>query len=320
MGIEKHSTATAAPAERTAHWSGIISETYFPLRMTYRDPATFHGRLERRVSGEVALSRLRSEPAQYERMPGLIRDGSGAEEYLITLPVRAPVLFRQLGHDVTCRPGNFLVQRGDEPYRFAHDQRNDLLVMKVPRASLAERLRQPDRFCAAVVDGREDIGGLFAETVRRAHVMPEGPAAAEVLGRHLVELLALTLDGRAEVAGGASSGVRAAHLRRAQAMIAQNLPDPSLSPDAVAAACGISKRYLHDLFGDSGTTVGQFIRESRLTAARDLLQMPGSLSLAEIAYRFGFGDQAQFSRLFRERFGTTPSSYRANHACTQGGA
>lgn len=316
MGLENYSTAAAPAPERAAHWSGIIAETYFPLRLRYRDPASFQGRLERRVMGQIALSRLRSEPAQYERAPGLIRQGRDAEEYLITIPASAPVLFAQLGHDVTCRPGNFLIQRGDEPYRFAYEARNDLLVMKIARSALAERLRQPDRFCAAVVDGREGLGGLFTETVRRAHAMPGTPVTAEVLGRHLVELLALTLDGRAETEAGAASTVRAAHLRRAQAMILRDLRDPSLSPDAVAVACGISKRYLHDLFGDTGTTVAQFIRESRLKAARDLLQMPGDLSLAEVAYRFGFGDQAQFSRLFRAQFGQTPSSYRAGHAGT----
>jgi AraC-like DNA-binding protein len=30
-----------------------------------------------------------------------------------------------------------------------------------------------------------------------------------------------------------------------------------------------------------------------------------------VAYRYSFADQAQFSRLFREKFGVTPSAYRA---------
>jgi AraC-like DNA-binding protein len=41
--------------------------------------------------------------------------------------------------------------------------------------------------------------------------------------------------------------------------------------------------------------------------------MPGAGPLSDVAYRFGFSDQAQFSRLFKAMFGQTPSGYRAMH-------
>jgi AraC-like DNA-binding protein len=82
----------------------------------------------------------------------------------------------------------------------------------------------------------------------------------------------------------------------------------------VAERIGISKRYLHEIFADMNCTVSQSIREQRLRAARDLLQMASPVPLSDIAYRFGFADQAQFSRLFKAMFGQTPSSYRASRA------
>ncbi len=75
-------------------------------------------------------------------------------------------------------------------------------------------------------------------------------------------------------------------------------------------ACGISKRYLHDLFKDVNGTVSQQIRDQRLVAARDRLQASRDLSISEVAYRFGFADQAQFSRLFKAKFGMTPSEFQ----------
>jgi AraC-like DNA-binding protein len=78
----------------------------------------------------------------------------------------------------------------------------------------------------------------------------------------------------------------------------------------VADACGISKRYLHELFSDTNKTVSQFIREERLIAARDVIGASRHLPMAEIAYRFGFSDQAQFSRLFKALFGLTPTDWR----------
>ena len=49
---------------------------------------------------------------------------------------------------------------------------------------------------------------------------------------------------------------------------AGNAPEPTPA-ETVAQACAISKRYLHELFGETNATVAQFIRESRLIAARD---------------------------------------------------
>jgi AraC-like DNA-binding protein len=42
-----------------------------------------------------------------------------------------------------------------------------------------------------------------------------------------------------------------------------------------------------------------------------MLQTPDPGPMSDIAYRFGFSDQAQFSRLFKAMFGQTPSGYRA---------
>lgn len=309
MGLERYSTTALETPDRAAQWSSIIADTYFPLHLRFRDPARFEGTLERRVSGLAALSRLRTEAAEYERVPSHIRY-SQAEEYLVTIPCTAAVRFRQAGREVRCEPGSFILERGDEPYRFSYDCRNDLYVMKITRQALADRMRQPDRLCARIFDGRDGMGGLFVETVRRAHRMKTEDGADQVLGRHLVELLALAIDRQAETEGGAQSVVRASHLRRAEELIRRRLTDPTLAPDSIAEGCGISKRYLHALFADTGRTVAQYIREQRLLAARNMLEMPGALSMAEIAYRFGFSDQASFSRQFRAMFGQTPSGFR----------
>lgn len=312
MQVQSYSTAATAPPDRAAHWSAIISDTYFPLNLIYRDSATFQGILERRNAGPVSLSRLRTEPVQYERLPGLIRQNEAAE-YLVAIPSSAPVLFRQLGREVTCSPGGFILERGDEPYRFSYESSNDLLVMKVGYQAISERLRHSDKICATVFDGQDGLGGLFTETVRRAHSLSEDSGASDVLARHLIELLVLALDRQAET-DDVGSAIRSAHLHRAQETIKRRLSEPNLSPATIASACGISKRYLHELFNETGITLMQYVRESRLLAARDILQIPGDVSLATIAYRLGFCDQAQFSRQFRAHFGQTPRDFRATYS------
>ena len=312
MSVMAHSTSLLPPAVRAGHWNAVIAETYFPLHLTYRNSATFDGCLEHQVLGDLSLSRLQTEAVQYERHPRHIA-GASEEQYLITIPRRSPVEFRQLGRQVRCDPGGFIIERGDEPYRFSYGAANDLCVLKVAKPVLSNRLRNPDRFCAQVFNGREGLGGFF--TTMAQQVQAQGvsdQAAGCVLGRQLIELLTLAIDRTSETADVAHSSVRAAHLKRAEAVIRRNLSNPDLSPDLVADACGISKRYLHEIFADGNATVSQHIREQRLIATRNMLQMPNPGPMSDIAYRFGFSDQAQFSRLFKAMFGQTPSSYRAS--------
>lgn len=302
----------AIPAQaRADHWNAVIAQAYFPLDLTFRDAQRFTGRLEIGDVGDISLSRLQTEPVQYERHRRHIA-GANEEQYLITIPRKSPVEFRQLGREVRCDPGGFIIERGDEPYRFAYGSANDLCVLKVAKPVLAEKLRNPDRYCALVFNGREGIGSLFTTMAQQIQAQtPADGMSGQVLGRHLVELLALSLDRSSETDQSAGSSVRAAHRRRAETVILKNLSNTDLSPEVVAEAVGISKRYLHELFAEVNCTVSQFVREQRLRAARDVLQMPNPGPMSDVAYRFGFSDQAQFSRLFKAMFGQTPSSFRA---------
>jgi len=312
----KFSTAQAPVPDRSSHWNAVIADAYFPLELQFRNPLKFSGRLSRMPLGHVSLSRLTSDPVNYERRRAHIREAR-EEEYLITLPRASSVEFRQLGKDVRCDPGGLLIERGDEPYRFLYEKPNDLYVLKVSRRALSERVRNPDRFCAHVLDATSGTAGLFAAMVNQAQSRIDEltGAAAETIGRQLLELLGLALDEAAGTTGaGDVSTVRAAHLARVERFIRDHLKDPGLSPEMIARGCGISKRYLHDLFKDVNGTVSQQIRDQRLVAARDRLAASRAISIAEVAYRFGFSDQAQFSRLFKARFGRTPSEFQRDPA------
>ena len=313
------STAQSPAHDRSGHWNAAIIDAYFPLELQFQNPARFDGRLTRMALGHVGLSRLTSSPVIYERRRSHIREAR-EEEYLVTMPRSAPVSFRQLGRDVRCDPGGFILERGDEPYRFMYEKPNDLYVLKVSRKALSERVRNPDRFCAQVIDATSGTAGLFAAMVDQTQqrINDMGRPAAETVGRHLMELLGLALDENSGAATSDVSGVRAAHLLRVERFIRDHLKDAALSPDLIAQGCGISKRYLHDLFKDVNGTVSQQIRDQRLIAARDRLAVSRRITIAEVAYRFGFSDQAQFSRLFKARFGVTPSEMQRAAAPTQG--
>jgi AraC-like DNA-binding protein len=108
-------------------------------------------------------------------------------------------------------------------------------------------------------------------------------------------------------------GVSSRHalLARAQAYIARNLADPELSVDRVAGALNCTKRYIHKAFSDSGETVAGHIWGLRLERCREDLSTAARRPITDIAFSWGFNSSSHFSRLFRERFGASPRSYRA---------
>ncbi|MCE7993700.1 MAG: response regulator [Roseivirga sp.] len=60
----------------------------------------------------------------------------------------------------------------------------------------------------------------------------------------------------------------------------------------------------------TGLTPGQLIRDIRLQRAIELLESNQLGSISEVVYEVGFEDVSSFSRLFKKRFGRSPSSYK----------
>ena len=113
----------------------------------------------------------------------------------------------------------------------------------------------------------------------------------------------------AEASLSANQGVL---LMRAKRLVQDNLCDANLRPSAVATALGISDRYLRLLMQREGHTCASYILDERLDRVADALLKAGSqrLTVAELAYRWGFGSQSYFTRAFRKKFGMTPTEYR----------
>jgi AraC-like DNA-binding protein len=73
---------------------------------------------------------------------------------------------------------------------------------------------------------------------------------------------------------------------------------------------------LRHSIAEQGTTVTDWIRERRLAGCRRDLADPTlrDVPIGDVAVRWGYRDQAYFSRLFRRAFGETPREWRARAA------
>ena len=92
--------------------------------------------------------------------------------------------------------------------------------------------------------------------------------------------------------------------------IVSHYSEPELSTEWIAEEMKLSPGYLRKLFRASeGTGISEFIMDTRLNAARDLL-LSTSLTATAICEKIGIYSNTYFSTLFKKRFGTTPILYR----------
>ena len=94
--------------------------------------------------------------------------------------------------------------------------------------------------------------------------------------------------------------------------------DGHLSIDALAREAGLSPAHFARAFKEStGRAPHQHLLTLRLERARHLLD-ERDLSLADVALRTGFADQAHFTRFFKRQFGVTPGAFQRSLRLARG--
>ncbi len=99
-------------------------------------------------------------------------------------------------------------------------------------------------------------------------------------------------------------------VRKAVYLMEQSLGGEPLSLENIALAVSMSTRQLERLFQDHfGRSILCYFRDIRLRYGRWLLTNTDR-SVTAIAHESGFSDSSHFSRWFRARFGTSPTTVR----------
>lgn len=150
----------------------------------------------------------------------------------------------------------------------------------------------------------------------------EGLTFANPELRHLFvmrvyDLMALTFGATSDAAELAQNrGLRAARLSSIKSEIDARLGEGTLTVNGVAAAHGVTPRYVQLLFEREGTTFSEYLLAQRLIRTHRMLASPrfACRTIGTIAFEVGFNDLSYFNRSFRRRFGATPSDVRANLA------
>ena len=97
---------------------------------------------------------------------------------------------------------------------------------------------------------------------------------------------------------------------RATEFVNAHLADTELTAEMMAREMAMSRSKLFELMKqETGKAVMEFVRDLRLEYAARRLE--AGASVAEITYACGFSDPSSFRRAFANKYGVTPSQYRA---------
>lgn len=106
------------------------------------------------------------------------------------------------------------------------------------------------------------------------------------------------------------SGEDQAWLGKFEAYVQANYASDILTiPDLAQAFSMSDSTLLRQLKRLTGLTTAKYLQEVRMDAARQLLENRTYRSVSQVATKVGYSDPRSFSRIFKSRFGKSPSDY-----------
>ena len=311
LGVQRFSTSAVRGDSPLAYWNALASEIYNNMVIDADAEGAFSAEMVRARLGDLSLMSAHSAPAQVSRSSDPQRNARGLGVFDLHFQLVGRSLNAQSGREALLEAGDFTLCDASRPYQVRFDEANHMLCIKVPMAALAQRLGDVDALICKPMSGRAGAGAMLSSflsslwpQIDQAEDMSWGETVSEVI----LDLLTLAYRPLSEAPAQVSG--RLQWMAKARGVIDQHICDPELSVAAIAAAIGVSPRYVQMLFAAEGTTPSAFIQDQRLRLAAEQLRRPGAPCITEVAMAVGFNDLTHFGRAFRKRYGVAPRDYR----------
>lgn len=263
--------------------------------------------------GFLDCSFVNCDPVVIERnLTNIDRDKG--RDYLLALQLSGSGTRRHLGRETKLSAGDFTIADSTLPYSIEFDSTVHSMVVRLPRSEFLRRGLTTDRTCGYVFDGKSGTSGLASRILQTFGVDGLGIdfSAGNSLASAIIDLIAdsnFDSQYKAQTQLSQSSDKMVCRIR---AIVLSNLADPDLSVSRVAELTGISVRYLHKIFSQTGVTLREWIETERLNRAYQNLKDKNGQhrTIQEIAYSNGFNDAGYFAYRFSKRYGLSPSEVR----------
>ena len=309
----RFSTGALPVRDRVPFWCEMFGRQIVHVDIEPPPDDGFEAEAELRALPGLRTVSFVNSAARFLRPPKLVADGDDALAVLMSRD--GALSASQLDRDVSLHPGDATVLLHTESSTVTHAQVR-FLGLLVPRAALAPVVADVEDAAMRVIPRHNEALRLLAsylKTVREDFALA-APDLRHLVVTHVHDLVAMLIGATRDGAAiAAERGVRAARLAVIKADIIEHLGRRDLTLVAMAARQRVTPRYVQKLFEREGITFSEFVLDQRLARAHRLLGDPryADRNVSAIAFAAGFGDLSYFNRVFRARYGATPSDVRA---------
>ncbi len=303
----RFSTSDLAERDRLPAWRERFGRAVVRVDIEPLTELPFHAKATLRALPGLRTIAWRGSAVRNRRSAALAADGDEAIGLFINLGAKAAV--SQRDRDVVLGRGDAVLISHDPSVVIPSPE--GFVGVIVPRAALASRIKEIDDAVLRPIPRATEPLRLLMSYVQyvRDKLALSTPELRQTAVDHVQDLVALSLHPPDEETDNLSA-VATARLGAALDRIVDRFDDPDLSLAKVAGMQHISPRYLQRLMETTGIPFTARVNELRLQRAFALLAEGDSRRIIDIALQAGFSDISHFNRLFRSRFGDTPSGVR----------
>jgi AraC-like DNA-binding protein len=251
------------------------------------------------------------------RTRSLLSDGN--DDFVLTTNISGFSLPSQVGRKCQLDAGAAMLLSSSDVGAQDFPAPAEFLTLRIPRQQLNATAVKPEDALARPIAANTEALRLLVDYVRLT-LQSRRLTDPELRWRfttHVHDLVALALGATRDASEMARGrGLRAARLSAIKGDILGRLEQEGMTVTDIAKRRGVTPRYVQMLFESDGTTFSEYVLEQRLARAYRMLTEPGrdNWKVSTIAFEVGFGNLSYFNRVFRNRFGITPSDARRDAA------
>lgn len=308
-----HTTTKVAPSARLKYWNDLHANLRAPVEIKALNRADFAASTRLEHIAQLRFVKTESTPAIVEHRARHVAQ-TKERRFRLLLAASGTFGIQHLGRELVLRDGDFTLLDDSAPYRLNIRERHRALCLAITPNALRAYLPAPARFCGLAMPIDRPLNRVVSSMLLGLWNQVEAglpPPQQPGLTRSLLQVLAsaYALEHSANVERSVSA---AARLSESKQYIEANLRSAELGPTTIAAALGLSRRYLRLLFAGENDSVTAYIRRRRLEECATALVQPlwQGRSITAIAADWGFRSTAHFARAFRKQYGTSPTAYK----------
>lgn len=298
-----------------AYWTDLVCQHLVRAQCDQiKEPERFRGTIHLRPVGQVEVSQIVAEAQRVTRTTGLISQAD-KECFLLNIQSVGTSLVQQGGREAVLREGDMALYSSACRYDLVFDAPFAQTVLILPADEVRMKAPDIDALIATTLSRDNPVTRLLTQVANGFFHTQFETLAQPVVARSadaLTDIFAATVAAFLPASNEQVPHLAQYHLMRIKRFTLDHLHDHELSIKKVAQALNLSPGHIHRLFKFEPERFGTWMWSQRLLVCKKALRDPAKarLSVSEIAFRCGFNDASHFARVFRQKFGMSPSEWR----------